>query len=368
MPTPDQILMREALRLAAKGRGQTSPNPMVGAVIANGGRIIGRGYHHRAGGPHAEVIALKQAGGRAQGSTLYVNLEPCCHQGRTPPCTEAIIPAGVGRVVTAIIDPNPLVNGKGIRKLRRAGIQVEVGLLEEKAKRLNESYLKFITTGKPFVTLKLALSLDGKIATQTGGSRSVESRWISGQEARAYVHRLRQQCDAVMVGIGTVLADDPELTARSPSGKKKVPVRIVVDSRGRLPLKARILNPPDGTIVATTHQATKAKVENLEKTGATVLILPEQAGKVNLSALMTELGKRQITNLLIEGGGELAAGALEAGIVDKIVFIIAPKIIGGQKAPTAVEGKGISRLTDAWQLREVRVGRLGQDIKVEGYL
>ncbi len=364
--------MQEALRMARRGLGHTSPNPMVGAVVVKNGQIVGRGYHRRAGGPHAEVGALSQAGEQAHGADLYVTLEPCCHFGRTPPCAEAIIAAGIKRVFAAWQDPNPQVNGKGLARLREAGIEVHIGLfatanlpsarLEAQAKELNEAHHKFITTGLPLVTLKLACSLDGKIATRAG-----ESRWITGEQARRFVHRLRAGHDAILVGAQTVLQDDPELTVRHCKGKH--PRRIVVDSRGRISPAARILcacNPPP--IVATTSLAPEEKREALAQTGAEVLVLPEREGKVSLEALLQALGERKITSLLVEGGGKLAAGLLEANLVDKAWFIIAPVIIGGETAPTAVAGRGIEHLAEAWRLQRVQVKRLGEDVAIGGYL
>jgi len=358
----DLRFMWEALRLARRGLGLTSPNPAVGAVVAKGGKIVGRGYHRQVGGPHAEVVALQQAGELARGADLYVTLEPCCHFGRTPPCVEAIIGAGIKRVFAAWQDPNPRVDGQGIARLRGAGLEVHLGLLEAQAKGLNEAHHKFVTTGLPLVTLKLACSLDGKIATREG-----ESRWITGERARRFVHRLRAWHDAVLVGAATVLADDPELTVRL--GRGKQPRRVVADSRGRIPPTARILTSSDPPpIVATTPLCLLEKREKLVETGAEVLVLPEREGKVDLAALLRALGEREITSLLVEGGGKLAAGLLEAGLVDKAWFILAPIIIGGENAPGAVAGKGVAHLSEAWRLKRVRLRRLGEDLAIGGYL
>ncbi len=362
----DERYMREALALAAEARGRTSPNPMVGSVVVKDGPIIGRGYHARAGLRHGEVVALEDAGAQAQGATLYVTLEPCCHYGkRTPPCTKAIIAAGVRRVVAAMRDPNPLVSGKGLEELRHAGIEVTVGVLEEEAARLNEAYLTYVTTKRPFVLLKVAASLDGKIATVTG-----ESRWISNERSRLLVHQLRDQMDAVMVGINTVLRDDPSLTTRLPGGAGKDPLRIVVDSCLRIPLDAKLLTSSSTAcaIIATTANAPREKRAQLETRGAKVLVVEGAGPRVPLGPLMDLLGSLQITSLLLEGGGELHDAALRAGIVDKVLFFLAPKLIGGRVAPTAIGGEGCARLAEAVTLERVRVQMLDGDLCVEGYV
>jgi diaminohydroxyphosphoribosylaminopyrimidine deaminase/5-amino-6-(5-phosphoribosylamino)uracil reductase len=352
--------MQRALRLAARGRGNTSPNPMVGAVIVRRARVAGAGYHRRAGGPHAEIFALRQAGAAARGATMYVTLEPCCHHGRTPPCTEAIIAARLARVVVACVDPNPSVNGRGIRQLRRAGIEVQVGVLQGEAQRLNRAYLKHTETGLPLVSLKAAMSLDGKIATARG-----EARWITGEPARAYGHRLRSYHDAVLVGVGTVLADDPELTVRMV--RRASPLRVVVDSRGRTPPTARLLSADERRpVVAVTRRAPAARRGRIERAGAEVWVLPSSGGGVSLRALMKRLGERGVQSVLVEGGGKVAAGALAAGLVDRVYFFLAPRIIGGASAPTSVEGEGARRLADAWRIERVRVRRIGEDILVTG--
>lgn len=357
--------MSLALELAEQGRGQVSPNPMVGAVIVSKGRIVGRGYHAKAGLPHAEILALKEAGRKAGGSTLYVNLEPCNHFGRTPPCTEAIIESGIEKVIVAGKDPNPLNYGQGISRLKSAGVEVTTGILEDKAKRLNEAFSKFITREEPFITMKTALSLDGKIATGRG-----ESKWITGKEARQYVQQLRREADAILVGINTVIKDDPRLTLRNKGRRKgyqKQPLRVVVDSRARIPLKAKVLQGPAGTMVATTRYADKAKIESLEKKGIKVLIVGSKKGKVDLVKLMRELGKADVVNLLIEGGGEINASALASRLVDKIIFFFAPRIIGGREATPAVGGKGIKKLSQAITLSDLTVQKVGDDLMVEGY-
>lgn len=359
----DRSYMKMALELAALARGRTSPNPMVGAVVVKEGKIIGRGYHMKAGTPHAEIHALNEAGKDAGGATLYVTLEPCCHQGRTGPCTEAVIQAGVSRVVTAMADPNPLVSGRGIKRLREAGIEVVLGTMEKEALELNEVYIKYITTGLPFVVAKAAVSLDGKIATRSG-----KSKWITGPAARSYGHQLRDWYDAVMVGIGTVLADDPSLTARLPGGGGRDPVRIVLDSQARIPLQATVLTQQSEapTIIAVTSGAPSERLDALRQAGAEVLVVNE-GPQVDLTELMRILGARGITSVLIEGGAGVHGSAITAGIVDKAVWFIAPKIIGGSTAPGPVGGAGVEDPSGAAELKNVRVRRLGPDILVEGY-
>jgi len=356
--------MRRALELAALARGKTSPNPLVGAVVVKDGVIVGEGYHRKAGTPHAEVIALQEAGARAKGADLYVSLEPCCHYGRTPPCTKAIIEAGIKRVVVACEDPNPLVAGKGIEILRQAGITVDVGVLREEARRLNEVFFKYITTGRPFVTLKAAMSLDGKIATFTG-----DSKWITGEQARQYAHQMRAEHDAVMVGIGTVLADDPLLTVRLP-GEDRRPLRVIVDSRLRIPLESRIVLTAKGfptVVAAVRHEGNQGKKKSLEERGVEVWELPADRGRVDLKALLGELGKREVTSVLLEGGATLNASALEAGVVDKFVFFIAPKIIGGSRAPGPVGGNGAKKIEDAWLVSELEFTKVGEDLMITCY-
>lgn len=357
--------MRRALSLAARARGRTSPNPMVGAVVARGGRIVGEGYHRRAGAPHAEVHALKAAGPLARGAVLYVTLEPCGRfPKRTPPCTDAIVASGVTRVVIAMRDPNPSVRGRGVRQLRRAGLDVTVGVLAAEARRLNDAYLAWVTTGRPFVTLKFAATLDGKIATASG-----ESRWITGLQARRYTHRLRAEADAVLVGVGTVLKDDPRLTARLASGRRD-PHRIVVDERLALPLDARVLQPRPGstTYVATIAGAPSARRRRIEALGATVLIAASRSGLVDLEDVMRQLGARGITSVLIEGGAEINASALRAGLVGKVIVILAPALMGGRDAVSAIGGPSPRRLRDALRLRDRSVRPCGDDLIVEGYL
>lgn len=360
----DRTYMERALRLALRGRGGTSPNPMVGAVLTRDGTIIGEGYHAVAGGDHAEVIALKAAGGSTSGAVCYVTLEPCVHHGKTPPCTEALVQAGITKVVVAACDPNPVVAGRGVQRLRQAGITVDVGLLQEEAVRLNEAYFKYMQTGKPFVLLKAALSLDGKLATRTG-----DSRWITGDPARRRVHEIRSTVDAVIVGIGTVLKDDPMLTIRLGGAEDRDPLRVVVDTRGRLPATAKLLRSGcQRPLVAVGPRITQARLRQLQERGAEVVVLPAGAGGVSLPHLITELGRRAITSVMIEGGGRLATTALQAGIVDKLVLMFAPILIGGKKAPTLLQGEGIEKLTEALCIKQLMVERTGDDVLLEGYL
>ncbi|MHB1420499.1 MAG: bifunctional diaminohydroxyphosphoribosylaminopyrimidine deaminase/5-amino-6-(5-phosphoribosylamino)uracil reductase RibD [Bacillota bacterium] len=357
--------MKRALALARMALGRTSPNPMVGALVVKSGKVVGKGYHHQAGTPHAEIHALRQAGTAARGATMYVNLEPCSHYGRTPPCAQAVLEAGIIRVVAAMTDPNPVVAGKGLQMLRDGGAQVKVGILEEEAKRLNEVFIKYITTGKPFGVLKAALTLDGKIATRTG-----DSQWISGEESRKYVHRLRDRYDAVMVGIGTVLADNPMLTTRLPKGTGRDPVRVIVDSHLRIPLDARVVvhGSCAPTIIAALTGQNPQKVAALQARGVEVLELDELEGRVDMEVLMASLGRRGITSVLVEGGAEINASALRQGIVDKVLFFIAPMLFGGSAAPGPIGGPGVSWVADALHLREVACRSSGGDMLISGYL
>ena len=361
----DERYMRLALRLARKGLGRTSPNPMVGAVVVKGNNIVGRGYHHRAGEPHAEILALRQAGTRARGATLYLNLEPCDHFGRTPPCTRAILQAGIRRVVAGMKDPNPLVSGGGIRRLRRAGVRVDVGVLEKECRELNAPFCKYITRKRPFVTLKAAASLDGKVATRSG-----DSRWISSGTSRNYVHRLRRAMDAVMVGIGTVLKDDPLLTVRLPGGgKSRQPLRVIVDSRLRIPLHSQLVRTAGQypTLVATTQAASLSRMRRLAAANVGVATIAKDVrGHVSLRGLMKELARRGVVSLLLEGGSTLNASALREGVVDRLLFFLAPKIIGGQGAPGVIGGDGTLRIKDAEPVEILKVRRIGPDILIEG--
>ncbi len=354
--------MREALRIASFARGRTSPNPLVGAVIVREGRIIAEGWHRKAGTQHAEIHALAMAGDLAKGATLYVTLEPCSHFGRTGPCAEAIVKSGIQRVVVAMEDPNPKVSGRGCQILRDHGIEVTLGVLERDARALNEVFLHWITTGRPFVTLKTAMSLDGKIATSSG-----ESKWITGEKARSYVHQLRDASDAILVGIGTVLADDPSLTTRLAEGNGKNPKRIILDSMARIPLDSKVLTDEQAeTIIAVTSRAPKDRVNSLCNTGATILMAGD--GEVaDLPILLSELGKREITSLFVEGGSRVNDAFLRAGLIDKVYAFIAPLLLGGESAPTPVGGKGVQKLSDALVLDRMSVQSLGQDVLLEAY-
>ena len=360
--------MRRALTLAKMGKGSTSPNPLVGAVIVKAGQVVGEGYHQKAGGPHAEIDALQAAGEAAKGGTLYVNLEPCCHWGRTPPCTDALIQAGIAQVYVAEVDANPKVAGKGIQQLEMAGISVNIGICAEEAAQLNEVHRKYVQTGQPFVILKTAMSLDGKIATATG-----ESRWITSEASRQNVHEIRDEVDAILVGIGTVLRDNPALTTRLAHCKGKDATRIVLDSRGRTPMDANVFNVESsaGLIIAVTPQAPAENVAALKSAGADVIVAPAKQGRVCINALIEMLGTREITSVLIEGGGEVNAAVIAAGVVDKVLCFVAPKLIGGADAPGPLGGKGIFALADAPRLHNVTVMPVENgdgDILIQGYL
>jgi diaminohydroxyphosphoribosylaminopyrimidine deaminase/5-amino-6-(5-phosphoribosylamino)uracil reductase len=380
----DQSYMKLALKLAKKGAGWVSPNPMVGAVLVKDGQIVGRGYHRRVGAPHAEVEALGRAGEAARGAELYVTLEPCNHQGRTPPCTQAVLAAGVRRVLIATPDPNPQVAGGGAAFLQSQGVEVQTGLLDAQARRLNEAWFKWVATGLPFVIAKAACSLDGKIATAQG-----ESQWLTGEAARAYGHRLRHEYDAILVGIDTVLADDPQLTTRLPGRKSqnpepstrnpgKDPIRVILDSRLRIPLAARILHldSPAPTWVACTEAAPSAKIKALQDLGAEVLVLPAAGasesgsapGRVALQPLLELLGRRQVQSLLVEGGAKVLGAFFAASLVDKFYFFYAPLFLGGSAAPGVLGGPGIPRLQDAPRARDLVIRRLGPDVMLSGYL
>ena len=355
----DEIFMREALRIARNAEGRTSPNPLVGAVIVRDGKIIAEGWHRAAGTPHAEIHALNMAGELAKNSTLYVTLEPCSHFGRTPPCAKAIVAAGIKRVVAAMTDPNPKVAGRGFDILRAAGVEVDVGILEDDARKLNEVFLKYITEKLPFVTMKFACSLDGKIATASG-----ESQWISGIESRRFTHHLRDINDAILVGVGTVLADNPTLTTRLVEGKN--PVRVILDSNARTPLNSNVVTDKSArTIIAVTENAPQENISALENHG--VEIITAGSGEhVDLNILMSELAAREITSVLVEGGGTVHFAMIKAGLVDKIFAFIAPKIIGGKNALTAVEGAGFENLSDALKLENFTAQKLGDDILIVG--
>lgn len=360
---PPSEFMRLALEEAALALGHASPNPAVGAVLVRDGEIVGRGHTQPPGAAHAEVMALRDAGERARGATAYVTLEPCGHQGRTPPCTRALVDAMVGRVVYAIEDPDPLVRGVGHRQLVEAGIAVEVGDGAEESGRLLEGYLKHRRTGMPFVIAKFAASLDGHIAAASG-----DSRWVSGPETAAWMHRQRATLDAIVVGSRTVLVDDPQLTARPESATAAThqPLRVVVDSSGRIPASARVLQPPPATLVATTEASAEEWRAAVRRAGAEVLTLPAHDGHVDLDALLGVLGGRGVLTALFEGGGTLLGSLFDARLVDRVQAVIAPLIIGAAEAPSAVSGRGAYRMADAPRLHAVTVERFGDDTMISG--
>ena len=358
----DERYMRLALELAEKARGMTNPNPMVGAVVVGDGEILGKGYHPKPGLPHAEPYALDEAGERSRGATLYVTLEPCCIQGRTPPCSKRVIESGVAKVVVAMIDPDKRVSGKGIDQLKKAGIEVEVGLLETDARKLNEAYIHWQQTGLPFVILKIASTLDGKIATSSG-----ESQWITGEESRRFGHELRNRVDAVVVGIDTVLADDPKLTVRLPQGETiKNPRRIILDSRARLPLDANLVGDGEAeTIVVATDLAPSEKVEALRRAGLQVIIIAaDREDRVDLNPALKELGKREILSLLVEGGAKINGSFLKSDKYNKIYYFLAPMIIGADGLGS-VNGLGVKELSEAKKLIVEDIKRMGSDILIE---
>ena len=362
----DEFFMGEALRVAEYGRGRTSPNPLVGAVIVKDGKIVAQGWHRKAGTPHAEIHALNMAGDLAKGATIYVTLEPCAHYGRTAPCAEALVRAEIKRAVIALKDPNPLVAGKGINILQEAGIEVFCGIMEKEARRQNEIFLKWITKKMPFVTLKTAMSLDGKIATFTGASQ-----WITNETSRELVHRWRDAYDGILVGINTVLADNPSLTARLPKERGKNPTRIIVDSNARLPLTAKVLTEIEETgtptLVAVTENADKDKTAALQELGATVLVAGD-GERVNLSLLMKMLAEREICSVFVEGGGTINFSLLKENLVDKIYAFVAPKIIGGKNAPTPVAGEGFAKIDDCIAIKDMTLEDIAGDLLITGYL
>ncbi len=356
--------MKQALSLAKLALGQVSPNPAVGAVVVKDGEVVGQGYTQPPGSGHAEVVALKQASEKGRQGVMYVTLEPCCHYGRTPPCTQAIIAAGISEVHLAMLDPNPLVSGRGEEELQREGIKTYVGEHEEEAKEINEAYIKFITTGVPFVTAKFAVSLDGKIATKSG-----DSKWISGEESRKYVHNLRYVSDAVMAGANTVLADDPQLTARCGGTggiARKQPLRVIVDGRGRTPATARVFSEPGKAILAV--RVKPEKEEAFVQAGVELLQLPSAEGLVDLERLFKILGEREITSVLVEGGGVLLGSLFDRRLIDKVIAFVAPIIIGGETAKTAVAGEGVDKVIDAIKLERISVEKFGEDLMVSGYI
>jgi len=359
----DEKYMALACKLARRGEGKTSPNPMVGAVVIKAGRIIGTGYHKKSGAPHAEIAAFRNAESSLKGATLYVNLEPCAHYGKTPPCVDSIIAEKIRRVVIGAKDPNPLVKGKSIRLLKRQGVEVTCGVLEDRCRRLNEAFYTSMETGKPLVTLKAATSLDGKIACYTG-----RSKWISCAASREMGHRYRSLVDAILVGIGTVLKDDPQLTVRGIAGAKN-PMRIIMDSRLRIPLTAKILRPEAPTLVVTTPAAPPEKVVQLEKKGVSVKIFkPNKKGRIPFSPLLRYLSRSERHHLMIEGGAGIYVSAFEEGIVDKCLFFIAPLLLGGRSAPMLLGGQGVKTPQQGYGFTDFTVSKSGCDLVLIGYL
>jgi diaminohydroxyphosphoribosylaminopyrimidine deaminase/5-amino-6-(5-phosphoribosylamino)uracil reductase len=353
--------MRRALELAVLGQGHVEPNPMVGCVIVAGAEIIGEGWHRQYGGPHAEIEALRIAGPRARGATLLVTLEPCCHHGKTPPCTEAIIAAGIRRVVAAQHDPFPAVAGAGVAALRAAGIEVEVGLLEEEARALNAPYLKLLATGRPWVSAKWAMTLDGRTATRTGSSR-----WISSEESRRLVHALRGRVDAIMIGRGTARMDNPLLTARPPG--PRTALRIVVDTRASLPSTSQLVRTARDVplLVAVGPDAPSSERRRLESAGCEVFVCPAETRAGRLDLLLAELGRRRMTNVLVEGGGQLLGTLLDIGQIDEVHVFVAPKIVGGENAPSPIDGEGVGDIASAVELENARWQPIGPDIYLTG--
>lgn len=369
MSSSDLDYMRRALELAARGIGRTSPNPAVGCVVVADDTVVGEGYHQRAGEAHAEVLALRAARSRAHGAVVYVTLEPCSHQGRTPPCTDALLKAGVARVVYACADCDERSAGKATHILEAGGVSVTAGVLEHEALRLNEAYFKHKRTGMPFVTLKMACSLDGRTATRTG-----DSHWISGEEARRRVHQMRDRSDAVMVGVGTVLADDPQLTTRLGEAEARDALRVVVDSTARTPPTARVVTGPPGAgcLIAVGENAPVHRVADLVRAGAQVVTLPPASddnghSRVSLPHLMQELGQRGVMSVLLEGGAALSGAMFDLGLVDKLCLFYAPRLIGGAGAFPVLGGRGVARADEAVPVRVETIERVGQDILVMGY-
>lgn len=357
--------MKRALELSKRGVGSVSPNPLVGAVIVKDNRIIGEGYHEYFGGPHAEINAFKNTKEDVEGATMYVTLEPCSHYGKTPPCADAIVKNKISKVVIGMVDPNPIVAGRGIEILRSSGIEVVVGILEKDIRKINEIFIKYISEKQPFCIMKTAMTLDGKIATSIG-----DSKWISNEESRKYVHELRHRVTGIMVGIGTVLKDDPELTTRR-EGKINInPIRIIIDSTARIPLEAKVLKCDEKTktIVVTTKSADEGKVEAIRQKGAQVIVTPSKNNRVDLGYLMKSLGDMGIDSILLEGGSTLNYSALEEGIVDKVITFISPKIFGGTSGKTPIGGEGVKYVKDSILLRNIEVSRFNEDIMIEGYI
>jgi diaminohydroxyphosphoribosylaminopyrimidine deaminase/5-amino-6-(5-phosphoribosylamino)uracil reductase len=357
----DEAYIERAIALAERGRGRVSPNPMVGAVVLAGdGRIVGEGWHLGPGRAHAEVVALDEAGAAARGATLYTSLEPCTHFGRTPPCTRAILDAGIARVVVAMRDPNPVIDGRGFEELRAGGVEVREAVLADEASRQNVAFSKHVRTGLPYVIWKMAASLDGKVAAHDGSSR-----WITGEAARADVHRLRAWADAIVVGAGTAVVDDPSLTVRDPGYEGVPPLRVLVDARGRVPATGDLFDGSAPTLVATTGLAPSARRDAWASAGAEVVVYEPESDVVPLPTLVADLGKRDVQGVLLEGGPTLAFAAVEDGLVDTIVVYLAPKLIGGDEAPTVLGGRGFAPIANAIPLRIRSYDLVGDDLRVE---
>jgi diaminohydroxyphosphoribosylaminopyrimidine deaminase/5-amino-6-(5-phosphoribosylamino)uracil reductase len=357
--------MKMALELAEQGRGWTAPNPMVGAVIVKDGTVVGKGLHQAAGGPHAEIHALNDAGEKARGATLYVTLEPCNHTGRTPPCTQAILRSGIKRVIAGMKDPDPRVTGGGLAFLKSQGLDVSAGVCKDECRRLNEIFIKYVTRSLPFVILKCAATLDGRIATRTG-----DSKWITNPLSRQFVHELRHAVDAIMVGIGTVIKDNPRLTTRLEARKGSDPLRIVLDAHLSIPPDARLLNltSDSDTLIVTGSTAPAEKRRSLERPGVRFLALNDDGGEIDLAALVRELGNMGVTSLLIEGGSRVNGSALRAGIVDKVYMFYAPKIYGGNDGVPIFAGPGVEIMGECMMLKGISVHRFEDDVMIEGYL
>jgi diaminohydroxyphosphoribosylaminopyrimidine deaminase / 5-amino-6-(5-phosphoribosylamino)uracil reductase len=363
--TPDEGFMNVALDLAEKGAGFVSPNPMVGAVVVKDGRIVGSGYHRAVGTAHAEVNALDDAGDKARGAILYVTLEPCNHTGRTPPCTEKVLRSGVKKVVVAMLDPNPAVRGGGNERLRAEGVDVVTGVCEARARKLNESFIKYSCTQRPFVILKCASTLDGRIATRTG-----DARWVTGPVSRAFVHEIRHAVDGILVGIGTVRADDPSLTTRIEGRTGRDPIRIILDSRLSISETAKVLRheSDSDTLIVTGPSAPVDKRDRLQQfRGVRVMEAPLKDGKIDLGRLMELLGAQGITSLLVEGGGRVMASALSSEIADKLLLFYAPKLLGGDDGIPVCSGPGPEKMADCVAVQDIEVRRFGEDILLEGY-
>lgn len=360
----DEYYMKMALRLARKGQGNTSPNPIVGALLVKDGRILAKGYHKKAGLPHAEIEVLNRAGNRAKDATLYVNLEPCDHFGKTPPCTDRIIKEGVKRVVIGMRDPNPINYGKGVERLRRNGVEVKCGVLKRESSILNSIFRTYITQKRPYVTIKVAQSLDGKIATFSG-----HSKWITNGSSRRFVHRLRRDIDAVLVGVNTIIKDDPLLNSRLRNSKRQ-PLRIILDSRLKTPKKSKIVKDRSSKVIVATTKAglRKRKALEFQKMGVDVVSFRENRGRVDLKSLLSYLARNGISHLLVEGGGTVIASFVRDRLVDEMLIFISPKIIGGRDAITSVEGEGIRFVDEAIKLKNIELKRFNQDILIRGYV